>query len=104
MMLTFAPSTQKLVEFVLGCAVQCEDKPIYIQKIMMLDKQSQQDMMILTQRALERGEENALDRYAQARTHPHDSYSKLNYLYKKRNVYASGCHVFYVSIFRAIRI
>lgn len=53
---------QKLVEAVLGCAVQCDDKPLYIQKIMTLDKQSQQDMMVLTQRALQRGEENTLDR------------------------------------------
>jgi hypothetical protein len=50
------------VESVLGCAVQCEEKAKYIQKIMMLDKQSQQDMVILIERAMERGEENALDR------------------------------------------
>jgi hypothetical protein len=87
--LTLAFSVQKLVEFVLGCAVQCEDKPIYIQKIMVLDKQSQQDMMILTQRALERGEENALDRYA----HGHDWCLDLDQFYMKRNMHACGCHV-----------
>jgi hypothetical protein len=51
----------KLAEGVLGCAVQCEDKADYIQSIMTLDKGSQQDMMVLTQRVLMRGEENALD-------------------------------------------
>lgn len=56
-----AEELQRLAEGVLGCAVQCEEKARHIQSIMTLDKASQQDMMVLTQRVLMRGEENALD-------------------------------------------
>lgn len=43
----------KLVELVLGCAVQCEDKHRYIERLMKdLDKQSQADLMVLTKNCL----------------------------------------------------
>ena len=52
----------KLVELVLGCAVQCDDKHRYIERVMKdLDKQSQADLMILTKQCLSRGERHALD-------------------------------------------
>lgn len=42
-----ATEVSKLVELVLGCAVQCDDKQRYIQRLMKdLDKQSQADIMV----------------------------------------------------------
>ena len=45
-----------MVELVLGCAVQCDDKQRYIQRLTKdLDKQSQADLMVLSRRARARG-------------------------------------------------
>jgi len=51
-----AAEVSKVVELVLGCAVQCDDKQRYIQRLMKdLDKQSQADLMVLSRRARARG-------------------------------------------------
>ena len=48
-----AAEISKLVELVLGCAVQCDDKHRYIERLMKdLDKQSQADLMVLTKNCL----------------------------------------------------
>jgi hypothetical protein len=38
---------QKLVQYILGAAVECENKVVYIQNIMTLDPQSQKQLMVL---------------------------------------------------------
>ena len=44
----------KLVEMVLGCAIQCEDKHRYIERLMKnLDTETRADLMILTKQVIE---------------------------------------------------
>ena len=40
----------KLVELVLGAAVECENKKEYIENIMLLDETSQRDLMVIIER------------------------------------------------------
>ena len=51
----------KLVQMVLGCAVQCDEKHRYIERVLKLDKASQADLMVLTKQCIQRGEQCAMD-------------------------------------------
>ena len=60
-----ATEVSKLVELVLGCAVQCDDKQRYIQRLMKdLDKQSQADIMVLSRLLAPRATRMAASPYA----------------------------------------
>lgn len=45
----------KLIELILGAAIECENKNEYIQNIMLLDQESQRILMVFIERVMGEG-------------------------------------------------